>query len=92
MESKDLFEVLCEYASNTHFDEIICKDKEYSELLDEIIELQNTYQALELPEQQRYVVDDYVKANLELNGIYCHALYKQALKDCVVMLKELNIL
>ena len=37
MESKDLFEVLCEYASNTHFDEIICKDKEYSELLDEII-------------------------------------------------------
>ncbi len=92
MEMKSrLIEIIAEYASNSYESQILQSD-EYTELVNNIVELQKDIKRLNLPEEQMQVVSRLIKENGDLYIIYVEKMYKQAMIDCVTLLKELKIL
>ncbi|MCM1135629.1 MAG: hypothetical protein NC400_08645 [Clostridium sp.] len=92
MEMKsNIMEIIAEYAS-THYESQILQSKEYKELTNNIIELQEDIRKLNLPEEQIQMVKRLIKENGDLYTIYIEKMYKQAMIDCVALLKELKIL
>lgn len=54
---KDIFEILTEYAINKRLDAVLLKDQEYQEAQKEISSLTEEFKQLELPKEQRLIVD-----------------------------------
>ena len=90
MKSK-IMEIIAEYASNSYESQIL-QSEEYAELLNNIVELQEDIKRLNLPEEQMQIVRRVIKENEHLYIIYAEKTYKQAMIDCVTLLKELKIL
>ena len=92
MEMKSrIIEIIAEYASNNYESQIL-QSEEYTELVNNIVELQKDIKRLNLPEEQMQVVRRLIKENGDLYIIYVEKMYKQAMIDCVTLLKELKIL
>ena len=81
-----IIEIIAEYASNNY------ENKEYTELVNNIVELQKDIKRQNLPEEQMQVVRRLIKENGDLYIIYVEKMYRQAMIDCVTLLKELKIL
>ncbi len=86
-----IIEIIAEYASNNYESQIL-QSEEYTELVNNIVELQKDIKRLNLPEEQMQVVRRLIKENGDLYIIYVERMYKQAMIDCVTLLKELKIL
>ena len=92
MEMKSgITEIIAEYASHNYENQIL-QSEEYTELVNDIVELQKDIKRLNLPEEQMQVVRRLIKENGDLYIIYVEKMYKQAMIDCVTLLKELKIL
>lgn len=92
MEMKNrLIEIIAEYASSNYESQIL-QSEEYTELVNNIFELQKDIKRLNLPEEQMQVVKRLIKENGDLYIIYVEKMYIQAMIDCVTLLKELKIL
>ncbi len=89
---KDIFDILTEYALNERLDSIIIHDDEYKKAQDRIEESINEFNKLNLPEEQRLIVDKLVSSYTASGCCYSKAAYQQGVKDCASLLKKLSLL
>ena len=88
----DIFELLCNYMSYSRFDEFVVNNKEFSDIKEEILRLQNELAEIGLTEAQKTAVQNLLKTNGELNEYGVEVVYKQAFLDCVALLQEIGVL
>lgn len=87
----EIMDAIAEYASQNYEHQVI-NSPEYAEFVNNITELQGDVRQLNLSEEQFQLVKRLLKEHNDLSLYYVEHLYKQAMIDCVVLLKELKIL
>ena len=89
---KSLFNELVIMATNERLDNILNKDKGFLEVQEKVARAIKLFEELELPEEQKLIVDRMVSAHNESGAYYGRMAYKQGIYDCVELLKEMGIL
>ncbi|MCM1561931.1 MAG: hypothetical protein NC123_20735 [Butyrivibrio sp.] len=89
--NSELFNNIARYASESYEDQLI-NSPEYAEFTNELIALQEDIKKMNLPDEQKDIVKRLLKEHQDLSLDYVEKIYKQAMIDCVIFLKELKIL
>lgn len=89
---ESLFNELVGMATNERLDNILNKDKGFLEVQEKAARAIKLFEELELPEEQKLIVDRMVSAHNESGAYYGRMAYKQGVYDCVEILKEMGIL
>lgn len=89
---KDIFEILTEYAINKRLDAVLLKDQEYQEAQKEISSLTEQFKQLELPKEQRLIVDRLMSSYMESGCCYGKTAYQQGLKDGALLLRKMELI
>lgn len=82
-------EVLTENALNERFDKILLNDTQYIRLQQEINKIAEDYDLLNLPKEQKCLIDKLIVAYTNLGTYFGKATYKQGFKDCANLFKSL---
>lgn len=88
----DIFEMFCMDAGKAYYNSEILNNDEYTDVREEIFQLQKAYQEIELTEEQRHIIDRLMRVNSELDEEAMELIYRQGLIDCVDLLKNLHVL
>lgn len=89
---ESLLNELVEMFTNERLDSILLKDDEFLKLEDEMKDTIVKFDELNLDDKQKLVVDRMVSAYNASSAYYIKMSYKQAIYDCVQLLKEMKIL
>lgn len=87
----EIFEAIAEYASRS-YEDMLLNSPEYAKYRENILELQEDINKLNLPEREMQLVKRLLKENQDLSLDYVEKIYKQAMTDCVILLKELKVI
>lgn len=87
----EIFDAIAQYASQNYEDTLL-NSPEYEEFKQNILELQEDINKLNLPEREMQLVKRLLKEHHDLSLDYVEKIYKQAMTDCVVLLKELKVI
>lgn len=87
----EIMDFITDYASQNYESQIL-NSSEYSELFEEITALQEDIRKSGLPEEQSRLVKQLLKDHHDLALGYIAKMYRQAMIDCVTLLRELKIL
>lgn len=68
------------------------RDSEYIRFEKEQQKIEELYCELELSDEEKKLMQDYLKAMSEESETYGHCAYKTGFWDCLVILKELNLI
>ena len=85
---ESLLDMITDSALNERFDRIILQDEKYVQLQEKIEELSGEYDALTLPDEQKLIINRLVAAHTEIGTYYANVAYRQGLKDCANLFKE----
>lgn len=80
----DNFETLYEIALQEN--NAVLSDEGYKAKLETVMELEEKYEKLDLPEKQRAIIDDLLQANSDLYDKEMQILYRKGFKDCAGLL------
>ena len=89
---KNIFEILMEHALNERFDEILFQNEEYQKLQNNMDKLLKNLDELGLSNELMMVVDKLLAAHVESGNYYGKMAYQQGIKDCVLLLSEMELL
>ena len=82
---------IAQYASENYESQLL-NSPEYAEFSNNLAELQEDVKRLNLTEEQMQPVKRLQKEHHDLSLDYVEKMYKQAMIDCVTLLKELKVL
>lgn len=88
---KDIFEIITEYSVNERMDNILLHNEEYREIQNKIEKQIEKFNELNLNSEQRLVVDRLISIHIESGALYGRMTYKQGFRDCVSLLKKINL-
>lgn len=86
----EIMDNLAQYASESYENQLL-NSPEYEEFANNLVNLQEDIKRLNLPEEQIQIVRQLLKEHHDLSLDYVEKIYKQAMIDCVVLLKELKV-
>ena len=89
--NSEIMDNIAQYASESYESQIL-NSPEYAQFVSNISMLQEDVKKLNLPDEQMQLVKRLLKEHHDLSLYYVEKLYKQAMIDCVTLLKELKVL
>lgn len=89
---KSIFEVITEYAVNDGLNNVILQSDEYKQIQKEIDDLTSKFDALDLPKEQRLIVDGLLTSYNESGAFYGRMTYQQGVKDCAALLVKMGLI
>lgn len=90
--SKDIFEVLTEYAVNESVNIILLPKEEYKQIQAEIDSLTDELDRYILPKEQRELIDRLISSYIENGALYGRMTYQQGMRDCATLLGEMGLI
>ncbi len=88
----NIFDNIVKDISHSYYEKYAFHDEEYSDVRNEVLKLQSQYEDMPLSDEQKQVIDSLLKVHSELCDECMEKVYKQGLKDCVIIFKELKVL
>ena len=89
--NSEIMDNIAQYASENYENQIL-NSPEYAQFVSNITALQEDIKRLELPDEQMQLVKRLLKEHHDLSLDYIEQMYRQAMIDCVTLLKELKVL
>lgn len=89
---KNVFEILMDNAVNDRLDNILLQDSEYQQVQNKISNLAEQLKKLELPKEQKLMVDQLISLHTESGCCYGKIAYRQGFRDCALLLKEMQLI
>lgn len=89
---KNIFEVLIDNAVNERLDNILLQDSEYQQVQSKISNLAEQLNQLELPKEQKLIVDQLISLHTECGCCYGKMAYQQGFRGCALLLKEMQLI
>ncbi len=90
--SKDIFEVLTEYAVNESVNIILLPKEEYKQIQAKIDSLTDELDRYILPKEQRELIDRLISSYIENGALYGRMTYQQGMRDCATLLGEMGLI
>lgn len=90
--SDSILEMITEYATNERLDKIVMEKGRYNETLVKIEEQTKKFKSLNLTQEQKAVVDEFIESNNASGTCYAKEAYQQGFKDCALLLCEIGII
>lgn len=90
MKENGLLEIIAAHRTMTGLDELLKKDKDYQEALEEERDASDRMDAIGLTEEQKKVVDRVITAYNQCGAAYGAAAYRFGMEDSVRLLRELG--
>lgn len=91
MES-NIFDILTEYLTNERLDAILLQNEEYLQLQKEIDNVTEEIEDLNLTIEQKQIADKLISTYTALSSTYNKLTYQQAFRDCISLLKEIELI
>lgn len=88
----EVFDILTEKLLEGRLDAVVMQNQAYLQTLDEISGLTELIDKSDFTEDQRLIIDRLVNAHETTVNYYIQSIYQQAYKDCVSLLKVMNLL
>ncbi len=79
------------FMNNTR-EEMVRRDRVYQEEEKKLAHMEKAYAALDLPEESRKLIDEYIYQGEELESKYADISYMAGMKDAFVLLSSLGLL
>ena len=94
MEEKEkrLFDVITGYAVNEGLDEVLQQNEEYIKIQKRIEEQAEQLDRQYFSKEQRLMIDKLVCVHTENGAFYGRMTYKKGFKDCICLLRDLEML
>ncbi len=89
---KNIFEILTDNALNERFDNIILQDEQYQKIQNEIRDSTSKFDELNLPKEQRLIVDRLISSHTESGCYYGRIAYQRGIRDCALLLREMELI
>lgn len=89
---KDVFDVITDYAVNEAVNDVLLKSDEYKQIQDKIDSLTDELDELNLPKEQRALIDRLISSYNENSALYGRTTYQQGMKDCASLLLEMGLI
>lgn len=86
------FEIGLSTFMNKSREELVKRDSAYREKEKELAKLEKTYLSLELPEQTREIIDEYIIQIEDLESKYADISYMAGMRDAIVFLGNMGLL
>ena len=91
-EEKSIFDVIAGYSINEGLDKILRQNKEYVKIQRSIEEQTEQLDSQNFTREQRLLIDRLVCAHTESGAFYGRITYKQGFRDCISLLREMELL
>ena len=91
-EEKSIFDVITGYSVNEGLDKALRKNREYMEIQKRIDEQAEQLDSQDFTKEQRLLIDRLVCAHTESGAFYGRMTYKQGFRDCISLLREMELL
>ena len=88
----NIFKTLTEDAINERLDNVLLHDKRYRKAQKKIDSLREELDKLELPKEQRLIINRLIASYVESGCCYGVVTYQQGLKDCALLLREMELI
>lgn len=89
---EDIFNVITDCAVNERMDDVLIQNKEYMQIQDKIEKEMQQFDKLNLTKEDSLIVDRLISFHTESGALYGRMTYKQGFKDCISLLKEINLI
>ena len=89
---RNIFEILTENAINERLDNILLHDEGYRKVQKKIDRLIEEFDKLELPKEQRLIINRLIAFYTESGCCYGRITYQQGIKDCVFLLRKMRLI
>lgn len=90
--SKDIFEVLTEYAVNESVNIILLPKEEYKQIQNKIDSLTDELDKFILPKELKVLIDSLISSYIENGALYGRMTYQQGMRDCATLLGEMGLI
>ena len=90
--SKDIFEVLTEYAVNESVNIILLPNDEYKQIQNKIDSLTGELDKFILPKELKVFIDSLISSYIENGALYGRMTYQQGMRDCATLLGEMGLI
>lgn len=90
--SKDIFEVLTEYAVNESVNGVLLQNDEYKQIQNKIDSLTGELDKFILPKELKVFIDRLISSYIENGALYGRMTYQQGMRDCATLLGEMGLI
>ena len=87
----DFFELIYDAALN-NINGILADNEEYQAAMKKMAELSEEYQKLDLSEEQRWVIDEFIEISDVVDAKEMRAIYIKGILNCADILKDFKLL
>ncbi len=88
---KNIFDVITEYAVNEAVNSTLLQNGEYKQIQAEINSLTDGFDKMNLPKEQRLLIDRLLSSYNESGALYGRITYQQGFRDCASLLVEMGL-
>ena len=88
----ELLRILTQTVLNGRFDSIILKDPDYLTIINHINNILQKIEESNFTNNQKLLIDELMSVYEMYSNYYIQVVYCQAYKDCVSLLKEIDLL
>ncbi len=88
---KNIFDVITEYAVNEAVNSTLLQNGEYKRIQAEIDSLTDEFDKMNLPKEQRLLIDRLLSSYNESGALYGRITYQQGIRDCASLLVEMGL-
>ena len=91
-EEKSIFDVIAGYSVNEGLDKVLRQNTDYIKIQKNIDEQAEQLDSQDFTREQRLLIDRLVCAHTESGAFYGRITYKQGFRDCISLLREMELL
>ena len=88
---ESILDIMADVLMNERLDELLKNDEGYIKAQDGIDEASAQYDSLNLPHEDRRAADSLISACNAYGAYYAAMAYKQGMKDCAALLREIGV-
>lgn len=89
---KPIFDIITDCSINERMDSILLHNEEYLKIQDKINKHNEIFDKLNLSKDERLIIDKLICSHAEIGAFYGKMTYKQGFRDCVSLLREMNLI
>ena len=89
---ESILKMSTEYAADERLDDIIQGNEEHVEIQKEVDGNQERLDGMDLSKEQKMAVDDLTASYIALGMCHVRLAYQQGFKDCVALLREIDVI
>lgn len=89
---KDIFEILTDDALTERMDDMLLQDNEYQQIQNKTKRLSEQVGTIGLSKEQKLIVDSLASSYVESSCYYGRMAYQQGIRDCALLLREMELI